>query len=75
MAITYQQPFFPTCYGKKFTDRPFGPRRSTATGNHDFDRLCAEFGTEHRLTPPLHAGGKTERHVQRSRAATMIAAQ
>lgn len=40
--------------GKEFTDRLFGLRRRAATGNHEFDRLCAEFGIEHRLAPPMH---------------------
>jgi transposase InsO family protein len=39
--------------GKEFTDRLFGLRRRAATGNHDFDRLCAELEIEHRLTPPM----------------------
>ena len=39
--------------GKAFTDRLFGLRRRAATGNHDFDRLCAELEIEHRLTPPM----------------------
>ncbi len=38
--------------GKEFTDRLFGLRRRAATGNHEFDRLCAGFGIEHRLAPP-----------------------
>ena len=28
--------------GKEFTDRLFGLRRRAATGNHEFDRLCAD---------------------------------
>ncbi|CUH39483.1 Integrase core domain protein [Jannaschia seosinensis] len=40
--------------GKEFTDRLFGLRRRPATGNHDFDRLCAELEIEHRLVPPMH---------------------
>ncbi len=39
--------------GKEFTDRLFGLRRRAPTGNHDFDRLCAELEIEHRLTPPM----------------------
>ena len=39
--------------GKEFTDRLFSLRRRAPTGNHDFDRLCAELGIEHRLTPPM----------------------
>jgi transposase InsO family protein len=38
--------------GKEFTDRLFGLRKRAATGEHEFDKLCAEFGIEHRLTPP-----------------------
>ena len=28
--------------GKEFTDRLFGLRKRAATGNHEFDSLCAE---------------------------------
>lgn len=38
--------------GKEFTDRLFASRERKATGNHEFDLLCAEFGIEHRLTKP-----------------------
>ena len=38
--------------GKEFTDRLFASRARTASGSHEFDRLCAELGIEHRLTPP-----------------------
>lgn len=38
--------------GKEFTDRLFGLRKRAATGEHEFDQLCAEFSIEHRLTPP-----------------------
>ena len=49
--------------GKEFTDRLFGLRRRAATGNHEFDRLCAEFGIEHRLAPPMRpqTNGMVER--------------
>ncbi len=49
--------------GKEFTDRLFGLRRRPATGNHEFDRLCAEPGIEHRLAPPMRpeANGRVER--------------
>ena len=49
--------------GKEFTDRLFGLRRRAATGNHEFDRLCAELGIEHRLTPPMRpaTNGMVER--------------
>jgi len=49
--------------GKEFTDRLFGLRKRAATGNHEFDRLCAEFGIEHRLTPPMRpqTNGMVER--------------
>ena len=32
--------------------RLFGLRKRSATGEHEFDKLCAELGIEHRLTPP-----------------------
>lgn len=38
--------------GKEFTDRLFGLRKRAATGEHEFDTLCADLGIEHRLTPP-----------------------
>jgi hypothetical protein len=47
----------------EFTDRLFGLRKRAATGAHAFDRLCAELGIEHRLTPP--ASPRTNGMVQR----------
>lgn len=38
--------------GKEFTDRLFGLRKRAQSGKHEFDKLCAELGIEHRLTPP-----------------------
>ena len=38
--------------GKEFTDRLFASRARAASGSHEFDPLCTEFGIEHRLTPP-----------------------
>lgn len=38
--------------GKEFTDRLFGLRKRAPTGNHEFDKLCAELEIDHRLTPP-----------------------
>ena len=38
--------------GKEFTDRLFGMRKRSATGKHEFDKLCAELDIEHRLTLP-----------------------
>jgi len=43
---------FRRCYGKEFTDRLFGLRKRAQSGKHEFDKLCAVRGIEHRLTPP-----------------------
>jgi transposase InsO family protein len=49
--------------GKAFTDRLFGLRKRVATGQHEFDQLCADLGIEHRLTPPMRpqTNGMVER--------------
>jgi len=49
--------------GKAFTDRLFGLRKRAATGQHEFDLLCADLGIEHRLTPPMRpqTNGMVER--------------
>src|SRR6056297_3174894 len=49
--------------GKEFTDRLFGRRKRAATGNQEFDRLCAELEIEHRLAPPVRpqTNGMVER--------------
>jgi len=49
--------------GTEFTDRLFGSRARAPTGQHEFDRLCAQLGIEHRLTPPRHpqTNGMVER--------------
>ena len=49
--------------GREFTDRLFGLRRRAATGTHDFDRLCADLGIDHRLAPPMRprTNGMVER--------------
>jgi len=49
--------------GREFIDRLFGLRRRAATGQHEFDRLCAELGIEHRLAPPMRprTNGMVER--------------
>ena len=39
--------------GKAFTDRLFGLRKRSPTGQHEFDLLCADLGIEHRLAPPM----------------------
>ena len=38
--------------GKEFTDRLFSSRAREASGDHEFDQLCAELDIEHRLTKP-----------------------
>jgi transposase InsO family protein len=49
--------------GKEFTDRLFGLRKRAASGQHEFDQLCADLGIEHRLAPPQHpqTNGMVER--------------
>ena len=49
--------------GKEFTDRLFGLRKRSPTGQHEFDQLCGELGIEHRLAPPQHpqTNGMVER--------------
>ncbi|CUH15355.1 Integrase core domain protein [Jannaschia seosinensis] len=51
--------------GKEFTDRLFGLRKRTATGEHAFDALCAALDIDHRLTPP-----KSPRPTEWSSAST-----
>jgi transposase InsO family protein len=54
--------------GKEFTDRLFGLRKRAATGKHEFDRLCADLGVEHRPAPPMRpqTNGMVERFNGRS---------
>jgi transposase InsO family protein len=40
-----------TDHGSEFTDR-FLTRAKRPSGDHEFDRFCAETAIEHRLTPP-----------------------
>ncbi len=37
---------------KEFTDRLFGLRKRAPTGEHEFDKLCADLDIDQRLTPP-----------------------
>ena len=48
--------------GSQFTDR-FTARNRTPSGQHVFDKTCAEFNIEHRLCPPRHpqTNGMVER--------------
>ena len=36
--------------GAQFTPQP----RQCLPGGHRFDRICLEYGVEHRLTKPVH---------------------
>ena len=49
--------------GKEFTDRFTATGEREPTGNHDFDKACAELSIEHRLIPPKHpqTNGMVER--------------
>ena len=49
--------------GTEFTDRLFGGRARSPSGEHEFDRLCQALGIEHRLTRPKHpqTNGMVER--------------
>jgi transposase InsO family protein len=49
--------------GNAFTDRLFGARTRQPSGEHEFDRLCAALGIEHRLPPVrrLQTNGTVER--------------
>jgi transposase InsO family protein len=49
--------------GKALTGRLFGLRKRSPTGQHEFDRLCADLGIEHRLAPPMRP--QTNGMVQR----------
>lgn len=41
--------------GSQFTDRfTAGGKKKEFGGTHVFDRLCKQFGIEHRLIPPRH---------------------
>ncbi|CUH39447.1 Integrase core domain protein [Jannaschia seosinensis] len=54
--------------GKEFTDRLFGLRKRTATGEHAFHALCAALDIDHRLIPPKspQTNGMVERFNGRS---------
>ena len=48
--------------GSRFTDR-FTAKNKQPTGQHVFDKSCAEFAIKHRLTPPRRP--RTNRMVER----------
>ncbi|EIZ87067.1 integrase catalytic subunit [Methylobacterium sp. GXF4] len=55
-AFLYKIPTVLTDNGMAFADLPknrTGPSRQFL-GPHIFDRVCIEFGIEHRLTKPYH---------------------
>lgn len=52
LAITFNSASFATRYGKEFTDRHFGLRTISGTGEREFDRLFANLDMDHRPTPP-----------------------
>lgn len=49
--------------GLEFTDRRFGARAQSPSGQHEFDHLCQALGIENRLTKPktLQTNGMVER--------------
>ena len=50
--------------GSQFTDRfTAGGKKKEPSGSHVFDRVCQQFGIEHRLIPPRHpqTNGMVER--------------
>jgi len=53
--------------GKEFTDRLFGGRAKEASGEHEFDLLCASLGIKRRLTKPRtpRTNGMVERFTGR----------
>lgn len=51
-AIPFKIRTILTDNGTEFTDRLFGGRARGPSGEHEFDKLCAAMGIEHRLTKP-----------------------
>ncbi|BCL77050.1 IS481 family transposase [Jeongeupia sp. HS-3] len=61
-AIPFKLQILLTDNGSEFTDRLFN-KTKTASGEHEFDRLCTALNIEHRLTKPRHpqTNGMVER--------------
>lgn len=67
--LPYQVHQVLTDNGVQFTARP----PQLLPGGHHFDRVCAEYGAEHRLTKPAHpwASGQVERTNRTLKEATV----
>ena len=67
--LPYKVPTVLTDNGVQFTPEP----HQFLPGGHSFDRICREYGVEHRLTKPVHpwTNGQVERMNRTSKEATV----